>query len=85
MLDDLLETVIPNLEKFPEMGRSFLRQAIRSVEVSNAATRLKEKLSALTPDNDAIREYVLKNFPLLYAVIDGDIYQLSFDFDGHWR
>lgn len=92
LLDELLETVLPNLAQFPEMGRSFLRQPVRSVEVSNAVTVFREKLAALTPDTDAIREYVLRHYLMLYAVIEGTIYllaiwhqrQLSFDFEGHW-
>lgn len=92
LLDELLETVIPNLEQFPEMGRSFLQQRVRSVETMNAVAALKEKLAALTPEADAIREYVLKHYLMLYAVIGGTIYllairhqqQLSFDFEGHW-
>ena len=92
LLDELLETVIPNLERFPEMGRPFLRQRVRSVEVANAVAALKEKLAALTPEADAIREYVLKHYLMLYAVMGGTIYllairhqrQLSFDFEGHW-
>lgn len=92
LLDELLETVIPNLERFPEMGRPFLRQRVRSVEVANAVAALKVKLAALTPEADAIREYVLKHYLMLYAVIGGTIYllairhqrQLSFDFDTHW-
>lgn len=92
LLDELLETVIPNLERFPEMGRPFFRQLVRSVEVTNAVAALKEKLATLTAETDAIREYVLKHYLMLYAVIGGTIYllaighqrQLSFDFEGHW-
>ncbi|MBW7901727.1 MAG: type II toxin-antitoxin system RelE/ParE family toxin [Rhodocyclaceae bacterium] len=93
LLDKLLETVIPNLEQFPEMGRSFLGQRVRSVETMNAVAALKEKLTALTPETEAIREYVLKHYLMLYAVVGGTIYllairhqrQLSFDFEGHWE
>lgn len=74
------------------MGRAFLRQRVQSVEVANAVAALMEKLAALTPETNAIREYVLKHYLVLYAVIGGTIYllairhqrQLSFDFDGHW-
>ncbi len=91
-LDELLETVIPNLERFPEMGRPFLAHQARSVETTNALAALRAKLSVLTPDTDALREYVLKDYLLLYAPIGGAIYllairhqrQLSFDFEGHW-
>lgn len=92
LLDELLETVIPNLEQYPEMGRSFLRQRVRSVEVANAISALVKQLDALTPETDAIREYVLKHYLVLYAVISETVYllairhqrQLSFDFAGHW-
>lgn len=92
LLDELLETVIPNLERFPAMGRSFLTRQPRSVEATNALARLRAKLSALTADMGALREYVLKDYLLLYAQTEGTIYllairhqrQLSFDFAGHW-
>ena len=92
LLDELLETVIPNLERFPEMGRPFMARQPRSVETTNAQATLRTRLSALTPDTDALREYVLKDYLLLYALIGGAIYllsirhqrQLSFDFEGHW-
>ncbi len=35
LLDELMETVIPNLERFPDMGRSFLARQAGSVEVLN--------------------------------------------------
>ncbi len=92
LLDELLETVITNLERFPEMGRPFLARQPRSVETTNAQATLRAKLSVLTQDMDALREYILKDYLLLYAPIGGAIYllsirhqrQLSFDFEGHW-
>lgn len=92
LLDELLETVIPNLERFPGMGRSFLARPVRSVEATNAVAALTKQLVALTTDPDATREYLLKDYLMLYAVISGTIHllairhhrQLSFDFAGHW-
>jgi len=92
LLDELLETVIPNLERFPAMGRSFMARQPRSVEANNALATLRTRLSTLTPDTDALREYVLKDYLLLYALIGGTLYllairhqrQLSFDFEGQW-
>ncbi len=92
LLDELLETVIPNLERFPGMGRPFMLRQPRSVETTNALAALRAKLVALTTDPEALREYVLKDYLLLYAQIGGAIYllalrlqrQLSFDFEGHW-
>ncbi|MBK8744726.1 type II toxin-antitoxin system RelE/ParE family toxin [Propionivibrio sp.] len=92
LLDELLETVIPNLERFPGVGRPFMLRQPRSVETTNALATLRAKLLALTTDTEALREYVLKDYLLLYAQIGGAIYllairhqrQLSFDFEGHW-
>ena len=74
------------------MGRPFMLRQPRSVETTNALATLRAKLLALTTDPEALREYVLKDYLLLYAQIGGAIYllairhqrQLSFDFEGHW-
>lgn len=93
LLDELLGTVIPNLERFPDMGRQFLSRAPRSVETVNALDALSAKLSALTPEPAALREYILADYLLLYVQVGGSINllairhhrQLSFDFESHWR
>ena len=87
LLDELLFTVIPNLERFPDMGRSFMNRPVRSVEVINAIRVLQAKLQ-----NGELREYLLSDYLVLYARYDETIYllsikhhrQLSFDFDSHW-
>jgi plasmid stabilization system protein ParE len=92
LLDELLETVIPNLERFPDMGRPFMLRPPGSVEATHALEALRAKLLALTADPQALREYVLRDYLLLYAQIDGTLYllairhqrQLSFDLEGHW-
>ena len=95
LINELLNTVVPNLERFPGMGRLFFERPTRSVESSNAIRTLKRKLKALTsPANDSeIREYVMSHYLLLYARLDNTIYllsirhhrQLSFDFQSLWR
>ena len=92
LLDELLDTVIPNLERFPGIGRPFLAHPARSVETTNALEALRAKLSALTSDPKALREYIVDPCPVLYAQVDGNFYllairhhrQLSFDFQSHW-
>jgi len=87
LLDELLFTVIPNLERFPDMGRSFMNRPVKSVEVVNAVKALQVKLQ-----NESLREYLLSDYLVLYARYDKTIYllsikhhrQLSFDFTGHW-
>ena len=92
LLDELLDTVIPNLERFPRMGRPFLSRAVGSVETTNALTALRTKLAALITDADGLREYIMDHYLVLYAQIGGSIHllsimhhrQLSFDFEAHW-
>jgi plasmid stabilization system protein ParE len=92
LLDELLDTLIPNLERFPGMGRPFLAETAGSVETTNASATLRAKLLALTPDPESLREYILADYLVLYAQIGGNLYllairhqrQLSFDFESHW-
>lgn len=91
LLDELLETVVPNLERFPGMGRMFLKRSAGSVETTNALAALRVKLSALVIGPQALREYIMEHYLLLYVQIDENIYllsikhhrQLSFDFEAH--
>ena len=92
LLDELLETVIPNLERFPGMGRPFLNRAVGSVEATNALTALQAKMQTLRKDSTGLREYVMNHYLVLYAPIEGAVYllsikhhrQVSFDFESHW-
>lgn len=91
LLAELAETVIPNLERFPSMGRSFLARRARSVEVANGLERLRQQLTALSEDGE-IREYVMEHFLVLYVYIESTVSllsirhhrQLAFDFQGVW-
>lgn len=91
LLDELTDTVIPNLERFPGIGRLFFEHPIRSVEVSNGLDALKRKLDAVAKGGE-IREYVMSHYLVLYARFDTTIYllsirhhrQLSFDFQSLW-
>lgn len=92
LLDELTDTVIPNLESFPGMGRLFLERPIRSVEVANGVARLTKQLDSLANDGE-LREYVMTHYLLLYARIKSTVYllsirhqrQLSFDFETLWQ
>ena len=92
LLDELLDTVIPNLERFPGMGRLFLNRAVGSVEATNALIALRTKLKAVLAEPDGLREYVMDHYLVLYVqVVDGIFLlsikhhrQLSFDFEAHW-
>lgn len=92
LLDELTDTIIPNLEKFPEVGRLFFTHPERSIEVSNSSERLKKQLHA-TGKSGELREYVFSDYLLLYARFDPAVHllsirhhrQLSFDFRGLWK
>ena len=87
LLDALLETVIPNLEQFPNMGRSFLDRQAQSVESRSGLARLKTRIGG-----SEIREYLVDDYLILYAVISGAVFllsirhhqQLSFDLQAFW-
>lgn len=92
LLDELMDTVIPNLERFPGMGRPFLNRAVGSVEATNALTALRAKLKTLLADSNGLREYVMDHYLVLYSQMEGVIYllsikhhrQVSFDFEAYW-
>ena len=87
LLNSLLETVIPNLEQFPKMGRPFLAREVQSIESQAVIQRLTARIG-----RGEIREYLTDEYLILYALIGDTAYllsvqhhrQLSFDFQGFW-
>jgi hypothetical protein len=88
LITRLFEDVIPNLERFPKMGRDFLARSPLSDEGKARMHALKMK----SGKNTEIREYSADDYLLLYAV-RGPVnfllairhhHQLSFDLRGHW-
>jgi hypothetical protein len=87
LLDVLLERVVPNLEQFPAMGHPFLSREALSVE----SRAMVERLTARVGDGD-VREYLIGDYLILYALIDDSVYllsvrhhqQLSFDLQAFW-
>ena len=90
LLDELLGSVIPNLEQFPELGRLFLSRPVHSVEVHEKIQKI-QKLKIRIGGGD-LREYVTDGYVILYVLIDQTVYllsikhhrQLSFDFERLW-
>ncbi len=88
LLADLFETVIPNLESFPEIGFDFLGRVPQSKEGLLRLGRLQRRLGPST----VLRELIAGDYLILYALRDLDAYllaikhhfQLSFDLKGHW-
>lgn len=91
LLVELTDTVLPNLQRFPGMGRKFLDRPVGSVEATHGAERLARQLKDLDPEGE-LREYVMSHHLVLYARIRGTVYllsvrhhrQLSFDFERLW-
>ncbi|MCP5276807.1 MAG: type II toxin-antitoxin system RelE/ParE family toxin [Thiobacillus sp.] len=92
LLDELGESVIPNLERFPDMSRPFLARKPRSVEAGNALERLQAQLAGQFTQPVTLREYLLASYLILHARLEDTVYllaikhhrQLSFDFESHW-
>lgn len=87
-VEHLIQDVIPNLERFPDMGRELLERAPQSVEGHAKLHALKVKTGA----NTAVREYIADNYLQQYAVRETGVFllsirhhrQLSFDLRTHW-
>jgi plasmid stabilization system protein ParE len=87
LLDGLAETVISNLEQFPDIGRLFMQRPVKSVEVGTGLKALQKKLKG-----GSLHEYLFSDYLMLYARYDDVIYllstkhhrQLSFDLNSIW-
>jgi hypothetical protein len=92
LLAEIRATVIPNLRRFPRIGRRYLANPPQSAEAL-------AQLAALPPGApDALREYLHGDYLVLYSVVDSSppadarVYllsirhhrQLSFDFARLW-
>jgi prevent-host-death family protein len=81
------DDVVPNLESFPDIGRTLLDRTAGSVEALRSQKRLSKKLGTRT-----IREYLTGDYLILY-LDDGSTItllsirhhrQLSYDLEGIW-
>ena len=89
LLDRLFSEIIPNLARFPDLGRDFAARMPQSAEGTAALASLRRKAGRDT----TLREYITDDYLLLYAVRAGAVFllsirhhhQLSFDLRGHWR
>ena len=91
LVTTLAETVVPNLERFPLMGRPVLERPVRSIEVANSSEGVQRDLAAISSAAE-LREYLLSHYLLLY-IVDGEQLkllsirhhrQLSFDLQAMW-
>ncbi len=88
LLAELRSTVIPNLRRFPRMGRRYLDQPPQSTEALAQLAALPSGVA------DALREYLHGDYLILYSVdATGKVVyllsvrhhrELSFQFAGLW-
>ncbi|MFH1043766.1 MAG: type II toxin-antitoxin system RelE/ParE family toxin [Pseudomonadota bacterium] len=71
LLAELRATVVPNLRRFPRIGRRYLEQPPRSAE---ALTLLAELPAGAA---DALREYLSGDYLILYTEVESTVYLLS--------
>jgi plasmid stabilization system protein ParE len=86
LLAALREQVIPNLSRFPRIGRRYLDRPPQSAEALGQFARLPGKAAA------ELREYLTGDYLILYSLAGSTVYllsirhhrQLSFDFGRLW-
>ena len=88
LIAELRATVIPNLARFPRIGRRYLDNPPQSAEAMAQLAALPEGAA------HALREYLHADYLILYAAVErkATVYllsirhhrQLSFDFSRHW-
>jgi plasmid stabilization system protein ParE len=88
LIMSVFDDIIPNLERFPRMGRDFLSLEPLSEEGRAKIHALRTKVGAGTE----IREYISGDYLSLYAIRVSRVFllairhhrQLSFDLRSHW-
>ena len=89
LLTELANTALVHLQNHPRMGRNFMNRQSQSVEALARAQKLDALLSTVGTNTEVmeIREYVMTDYLLLYALAGNVIHllavkhhkQLSFD------
>lgn len=79
LLTELDGPVMAHLERHPRMGRNFLSRQAQSVEALARAQKLAALLGTLGTDAERaeLREYVMTDYLLLYALAGDVIYLLA--------
>lgn len=85
LLDLIARAVVPNLERYPRIGRAFLSRGGQSIQA-------RERIRALRAKPGELREYVAGDYLVLYYLEGETVYllsikhhrQLSFDLHAHW-
>jgi ParE toxin of type II toxin-antitoxin system, parDE len=76
LLAELADTTLPTLKQHPRLGRPFLDRAPQTQQAKKKTHALRKQLTALDADAE-IREYVMTDYTVLYALISNSIYLLA--------
>jgi plasmid stabilization system protein ParE len=84
----LVDHVIPNLQRFPDLGADFLARAPLSAD----GVALFEEVVRVAGPGSQVRQLIDGDYVILYLVAGGTVHllairhhrQLSFDLGGHW-
>ncbi len=79
LLDELADTVGFHLQNHPRLGRNFLQRRTQSVAKQARLEKLNALLATLGTDTKRaeIREHVMTDYLLLYALVGDVIYLLA--------
>ena len=88
LIEELFGTIIPNLERFPYIGKDFLDRQPGSVEGMNLLDSIHQYLKG----EGEVREYITGDYLILYTLMGNNLYllsikhhkQLAFDFASTW-
>jgi plasmid stabilization system protein ParE len=88
LLDRLFDDLLPMLCQFPQSGRRFFNHPTRSLE----ARAVRRRLRRLMQPGDALREFIVDEYLLLYLIRGNQAVflsikhhrQLSFDLHRFW-
>ena len=88
LLDELFERVVPNLERFAELGADFLARRAGSADGAARISQLQRRLGKGT----SMRELIVGDYLVLYSTRAEQRWllairhhrQLSYDLKAHW-
>ncbi len=73
LLDQLFDSIIPNLERFPQLGVDFMARVGDSVETRELHDRLSRRLKP----SEEMREYITEEYIVLYLLRGAEILLLA--------
>jgi plasmid stabilization system protein ParE len=76
LIEELTDITLPTLEQHPRLGRPFFDRTAQTQQATKKAQTLRKQLVALAADGE-IREYVMTDYTVLYALVAQSIYLLA--------